>query len=228
MMLASILWALVVLAPAAPAPSDDQYVRAVAQRVAEAMHEEKYALALAEIEKAERERPLPDFVFMRAKVEETRGNCVAAVSLYGRFLETDPKREDAEAARAGRERCGADDEDEDAAPALPDVAPPSPRPWYADPIGGALVIGGTVAIGAGLGLFVQARADERSGERADALEDYERLGARSRKLGIAAASVLAAGGALVLGGVIRYAIVGRRNREHDQRVTLGADLVLHF
>jgi hypothetical protein len=230
MMVAAILWACLLAGPAEGDTSDDAFVRAVAQRVAEVMHDEKYAAALAEIEKAERERPLPDFVFMRAKVEETRGNCVAAVSLYGRFLETEPRREDAEAARAGRARCGAKD---DGATSNPAPAPVSAverpeRPWYADPGGGALVIGGTVAIGVGLGLFVQARADERSAERADTLEQHERLGDRSRKLGIAAVSVLAAGGALVLGGVVRYVVVGRRARKAERRVTLGSDLRIHF
>lgn len=228
MMRAAILWACLAAAPAEGETSDDAFVREVAQRVAEALHDEKYAVALSEIERAEAARPLPDFVFMRAKVEERRGNCVAAVALYDQLLETDLKREDAEVARAGRARCGAKDDPADEGPPVDPDPKPTARPWYADPFGGALVIGGTVAVGVGLGLFVQARADRRSAERADTLMQHERLGDRSKKLGIAAVSVLSVGGALVLGGVIRYVIVSRRAKTRDRRVVLGPDLRVHF
>lgn len=224
----AILWACLAVGPAQADMSDDAFVREVASRVAAAMHDEKYAVALSEIERAEATRPLPDFVFMRAKVEETRGNCVAAVSLYDRFLETEPGREDAEVARAGRARCGGKDDEEDV-PTRSSGDAGAPKPWYTDPAGGALVIGGTVAAGVGLGLFVQARADVRAAEGADNLEQHERFGDRSRKLGIAAATVLATGGALVLGGVIRYVIVGRRSRLLARKnVTLGPGLRVRF
>lgn len=230
MILGAILCGQLLLAPSASDVSDDAYVREVARRVATHMEAEHYAAALREIEAAESTRPLSDFVFMRALVEEERGNCRAAVPLYDRFLESGPLPKDAEAARAGRIRCGAEAEPgPEPTPVSPhDPPPPTPKPWYGDPVGGTLVIGGTVALGAGLGLFVQARADERAAERADTLAAHERLGDRASKLGIAAVSVLATGGALVVGGVIRYVVVARRGGRGARKVAIGPGLTVRF
>lgn len=97
--------------------------------------------------------------------------------------------------------------------------PSQRRRWYADPLGGALVIGGAVSLGAGVGLLVRSSQNRDAAREAVYREDFlERLDTATlqRRLGAAALGV---GAALVTGGVVRY--VTRRDRPGAGAVTVG-------
>lgn len=215
---------------AAPAADEAEYVRDVVGRAAAHVERRRYAEALAVLDQAERERPLPVFLYVRATIEERRGNCEGAVALYRRFLALDVPAKDAEDARRGVQRC----EGEPARVPEPEVVPapatdaaatdaspssdpsrtdrPPPRPWYADPWGGALVGVGVVGVGVGVGLVVQSRIDARAAADATGLQAFDDRSLRAVALDRAGIATMAVGGALLVAGAIRYTLVGTRER----------------
>lgn len=226
---------------AAPAADEAEYVRDVVGRAAAHVEAGRYEQALAVLDDAERERPLPVFVYVRATVEERRGDCQRAIALYRRFLEHDVPPADAEDARQGQARCrealGLPPEDTAAAPTTPgdeagdgagvdrdqpeadadrdagdEVEPPAPRRWYADPLGGTLMAGGVVGVGVGVGLYAQSRADARAADAAADLQTFDDRAQRAVRLDRAGIATMAVGGALIVAGVVRYALVGTRDR----------------
>ncbi|MCA9709460.1 MAG: hypothetical protein KDK70_26705, partial [Myxococcales bacterium] len=90
-------------------------------------------------------------------------------------------------------------------------APPTP-PWHTDPWGGVLVVGGVAGLGAGIGLYVQSRADARAAQSADTLQSYDDRATRALRLDRAGIATMAIGSALIAGGVIRYVVVATRGR----------------
>lgn len=235
------------IAVAAPAHDEAAYVRDVVGRAATHVEAGRYEQALAVLDDAERERPLPVFVYVRATVEERRGNCERASALYREFLQHDVPEADAEDAREGQARChearglpaegptvpespAGDDagepvDRERGAEVVPerrsnevdrgtddDREPPRPRRWYADPLGGALMAGGVVGLGVGVGLYVQSRSDARAADDASSLQIFDDRAQRAVRLDRAGIATMAVGGALLVGGAVRYALVGARAR----------------
>jgi tetratricopeptide (TPR) repeat protein len=86
--------------------------------------------------------------------------------------------------------------------------PDGPRPWYKDPIGGALVGGGVVAGVVGILFYRSATADLDRAESADTYEQSEDLIDRAKGRRTIGAIVGASGLVLVAGGVVRYLIAG--------------------
>jgi hypothetical protein len=235
-------------APARAAPTADEaeYVRDVVGRAAAHVERGRFEPALAVLDEAERTRPLPVFVYVRATIEERRGDCARAVSLYRRFLELDVADEDAEDARRGMTRCGegpappvdeampADPRDVDPTPApaassSPDTPPATPpRPWWTDPLGGALVATGVVGVGTGAALLGQSRADVRAASDATSLQRFDDRSRRALVLDRAGIVTIAIGSALLLGGAVRWAVVGTRFRRHAIAQRLGPGLLVRF
>lgn len=241
--LATLAGALVVAprAPASAAPARDEaeYVRDVVGRAAAHVEAGRYERALAVLDAAERERPLPVFVYVRATIEERRGDCERAVALYLRFLELPVAEEDAADARRGVARCRGEPEPATDPSAAADPSEPAPaaaprdaavgdpaaassagpdapplRPWYADPLGTSLVATGTVGLAVGLGLVGGSRADARAAADATSLQAFDDRSRRAIALDRAGIGTIAIGSALLLGGVIRWAVVGTRPRRH--------------
>jgi hypothetical protein len=89
------------------------------------------------------------------------------------------------------------------------VAPSPPRRWYQDKLGDGLVLGGIVAAAVGLIEYRSARSDLDAAEdrtRTPTLARYHALidGAHDKRT--AAILLFGGGGALIAGGVIRYAL----------------------
>lgn len=233
---------------AASAPAGDEseadYVRDVVGRAAAHVEAGRYEDALAVLDRAERERPLPVFVYVRATIEERRGNCERAVALYRRFLGLDPSKEDARDARHGMERCG---EAPPASPAAPSAASPGepavagspaprdepvasddppPRRWYADPLADALAATGTAGMITGVGLVLGGRAQAREAPAAATLQGFDDRSHRAIVLDRAGLITLGIGSALVLGGVIRWAVVGTAARRRATAWSPGASGLL--
>lgn len=216
---------------AAPAADEAEYVRDVVGRAAAHVEAGRYDQALAVLDEAERERPLPVFVYVRATVEERRGDCERAIGLYRDFLAHEVPEADAEDARRGQARCrrelglppedapagqqpGGDEprtDDRGTGIDRGDVEPP-PRRWYADPLGGVLAGVGVVGLGVGVGLFAAGRADARAADEAADLQTFDDRAQRAVRLDRAGIATMAVGGALLVAGAVRYAVVGTRER----------------
>lgn len=205
----------------------------------EAFQEEDFDAAAAAVEAAYIIEPEPMLLFPWAQAERSRGNCEAAVALYSRFLDSDAQAPDemVTLATENRDLCQAEldeagddvivDDDEtsvvDEVLAEEDPEPPPPEPvgtddqpkakaWYKDPVGGVLVGVGVAGVGAGVGLLAVASSRAKGASELDSHTDYldARTGATSLRNGGAIA--LSIGGALVIGGVVRYLLVAKKNK----------------
>ncbi len=184
----------------------------------------KYDEAAGELERAYALDPVPALLYARAQALRLGGRCRDAIALYREYLATTPNEQQTEAARTGLAACVQSVEAETPDPISageqprmqtppPSSPPPPPEEqtptrdtprWYSDRIGGALAIGGTVAIGLGIGFVIassHSRDDARDAElRIDAVRHLDDA-TLERRIGITA---IAAGIALVSGGVVRY------------------------
>ena len=93
----------------------------------------------------------------------------------------------------------------------------SERKWYADPAGGVLVGTGALGIAIGAALIPIANRQARSARDEFLHQEFDDRYRSARRARAAGISVLAVGGALVLGGIIRYAIVASRDRRGASR-----------
>jgi tetratricopeptide (TPR) repeat protein len=84
------------------------------------------------------------------------------------------------------------------------------KPWYADPYAPILI--GVGAVGVGLGGWYLSEADKENAKMPDQYDDFAAKGDRVRSLQIRGGVILGIGGALVLTGAIRYAVLGIRGR----------------
>ncbi len=169
----------------------------------------------------------PLFLFAAATARRRGGDCRGAIALYERFLESEPAPPQSDASEAGQaiEECrsiiGAAEPSPQPPPPVLVAAPrqetraedrPSPeRPWPRDVVGGVLLgsgvavaVGGAVVVGVGAGL-TRSRTESEAG--------FERREQSVRTLYAVGGSMLAAGGALLIGSIVRYAVVARRSRE---------------
>ncbi len=189
-----------------------------------------YETAIRELEAAHRIDPQPAILYAWAQALRLAGRCAEAIAVYRRYLATDPNAAQTAAAQHGITLCERARPAEPAPAAAPPEAPvdtpPDParagpaagpatdpsqrRRWYADPLGGALVIGGAASLGAGVGLLVRSSQNRDAAREAVYREDFVELldtATFQRRLG---AVSLTLGAALVAGGVVRY--VTRRDR----------------
>jgi hypothetical protein len=193
----------------------------------------KTAFELAEAGKLDEARQLlddahartgaPPLLFVRGTLEQSAGDCDAAVDFYRRYLATDPAETDAQAARDGIKQCGGQ--------AVPAPPPPSsmlaPTPAFAPPTttdapppakrndriaigllgsGAAATVAGGTLLGVGLGVASMAdrsRTEADFGNRLD----------RGRALTIAGGVVLPIGTALLIAGAVRLAKHRNQRRE---------------
>lgn len=225
--------AVVVLATALLQPADAE-ADAVARAEA-AFAEERYAAAADAFGEAYAARPLPRYLWAGAQAERLANDCAAAIELYDAFLATGPAPKDAGDARDAKQACTAKLEREAPQPSTrapepstTDGNPPAPDPdvatararerpplkWYRDPWGGALVGSGVFVGGIGVGLLVSAVRLDRDAADASTEGAYEASredAVLRQRVGIATVSV---GSALMVAGIVRWAIVGTRGRRH--------------
>jgi tetratricopeptide (TPR) repeat protein len=167
----------------------------------------------------------PTYLYARAQAERRAGRCEPAIELYEEFLVRSDSAKAKTAANDYIEECRAElasDAPADPPPPVveppPVVAPPPqrdakpPPPWYRDPWGGALVgvgLAASITGGALVGVAYRkaAAADDAGDDRAfgEALD-------RAQRLERGGAIALSIGGALIIAGVVRWAIVGSARR----------------
>lgn len=240
-MSASILLASLLIA-AAPGQGD------AARRAQAAFDAGDYDAAATAAAEAHAATGDPKHLYAQAQAERFGGRCDLAIEHYREFIADVPSGAATLAAQDNIAECEAvlgrtaSEPDpteapvEPAAPLQPEPTPApvdEPRPrrnqWARDPLGGVLVGAGVLALGVGGGLYGQARADQRAALRADDVVTYGERIDRAYTLSRAGLSVMIAGGALVVGGVIRWVVLARRPRSDQTALRVGSGgLVLRF
>lgn len=88
--------------------------------------------------------------------------------------------------------------------------PGKDRKWYLDPLGDTLVAFGVAGTGAGIGLLVAAQVQQNKVEDAPSYDEFDANTKKVRTLRIAGGATLGVGGLLLIGGAIRWAVLGLR------------------
>jgi tetratricopeptide (TPR) repeat protein len=174
--------------------------------------------------------PQPDYLFARAQALRLAGRCDDAIAVYLRFLETAPPEDEVIEAKLRMAECQqtiiaeptAEEPEGVVATAPPPIPPPRPTPEVdrprvqelprRDKAGGALVGTGSLVAAIGVGLVIgasqiAARADDATTER-----DYGNAFTRANRLSAIGISLASVGGALLLGGIVRYVVVAKQRR----------------
>lgn len=196
------------------APTEDH--AAVAAR---AFREGDFVLAAEAFQRAFDITGDPALLFGRAQALRRAGSCAAAIEVFEQFIAMSPPATDAEAAQAVIDECRAildvhepppspSPVDEDPPPASTSPPPSASPPWHRDVTGGALLGTGLAitAVGAALYGTAFAQADDRGGTE----QQYDDRRRRVRTFAATGGALLITGGALVVGSVIRYAVVSKR------------------
>lgn len=123
------------------------------------------------------------------------------------FVETPEDDEDDDVLEPEGETIGADDGEE--------------RPWFKDPLAAVLVGVGAIGVGTGVGLLARAGVEE--GEPAANYEKFVQQTDRVEKMRIAGAVVAGVGGALLIGGVVRWAVLGARQNARPRASAMMLD-----
>jgi len=242
-MLPALALVLAVLAPAGDGPAASPVAETTAEpdpavRAGELFRDGEFAEAAAAFEAAYERSKDPALLFGRAQALRRAGNCKAAIEVFEQFIDTTPPEPDVRAARDVIEACRAILGEDAIEPVPPQPQPdpqPSPAPtpdhdaaaWRRDVLGGVLVGTGLgVAVG---GAALQGASFRRAREREETEQAYEDRRRSARAMAGVGVGLLVTGGALVVGGVVRYVIVARRGGDRTQRTTaLRAPLVWRF
>jgi len=179
------------------------------------------------------------YLYARAQAQQEAGDCVGATATYEAFIATEPLPEAVAAAEAALEQCRAQLPERAPEPLpTPEPAAPQPEPtarrepaqrsWQRDPAGATLVAVGSAGIVTGVVLAIVARTQQAEAERAGDVVRYGEHNDRAVALSRASIPVLVVGGALLLGGVVRWAVLARKQRAANARVSLGSSLSIRF
>lgn len=224
---------LAALAPSAAAPPRVPEVEATgpaaeptdpAVRAGELFKRGEFEQAAAAFEEAYARTGDPALLFGRAQALRRAGNCGAAIEVFEAFIATSPPAADVQAARDVIEACRSI-LGEDATEPEPDVGEPEPAPepepvppprprWPRDVTGGVLLGSGLAVAVTGSALYgtAFARAADRSGEPMEGEQAFEARAQSVRTLAAVGGGLMLGGSALLVGSVVRYVIVARRER----------------
>lgn len=216
------------LAPVVAAPEADIEAGEAAWR------DERWNDASAAFAKAYARTGDPTFLYTRAQAERRAGHCALAIVLYEEFIASAPAPKARAAAEKNVEECRATMPVEaNTTPVEPEPGPepeaqpdggvdpgqdspvaerePAPvRPWHRDPLGGALVGGGlAVAVVGGTLVGLAYRTAKRAPRESDEVRFAGELD-QAHTLDRAGGVMLGIGSALIVGGVVRWVVVGRR------------------
>ena len=191
----------------------------------------KFEDALGELTLAYSLDPQPNLLYAIGQVHVKLGHCTEAIDFYERFLASKPAAGPAAEANQAITTCQQHATVEpppppkeppkvvDPAPPPPPPPPPPPavvvhRAFYTDVVGDALVGAGVVAGVIGIVEYTGARSDLDSADQATTYGAHQQLvddASSKRTLSIVFG---AAGGALVIGGIVRYVVHDRTETNH--------------
>lgn len=224
---------VVLLAMAGPSRGDP------AKRAEAAFEAGDYEAAAAAAGEAYAAKGDPMFLYAQAQAERFGGRCELAIEHYRQFIAAVPSSAATLAAQDNIAECeavlGRTDDDATPDPIEPLAADPTapvptapadepgdqsrPRSahWARDPLGGVLVGVGVGAVAVGGGLYGQARVDERAASQATEVVTYGERIDRAYTWSRAGVSLMVVGGAAIVGGVVRWAVLARKARRGDSR-----------
>jgi len=207
---------------AAAQPADD--AKSLYDKGVAAYTDHDYAAAVQAFHDAYNAEARPEFLFAWAQAERLSGDCASAIVHYRKFLDGHPPAVQAEAAQQPLVRCEralADQPPPPTAvaapppppppaptptptptPLAPPPPPPPPRHFYQDALGDALVAGGIVAAGVGVGLLAAAGSPDAATTWSDFQMRHDSAVTRQRFGAIA----LGVGAALIAGGVTHWVL----------------------
>jgi hypothetical protein len=216
---------LLVAAPRAARagePTMKPEARAHLERGLAAYGEKDWARAIREFRAGYALDPRPDFLFAWAQAARLSGDCTSAIDLYQRFVATGPSPEQSDAAQKMTERCretlAAAAPAEPAPTALdpyastpPSRAPAAPaavdRAWWKDGWGAGFTAAGVVGLGLGVGMLVAAGSSDDAATHAASYDEFAARHDEASTRRTYATIGLAAGGALLVTGGVRYLLV---------------------
>lgn len=225
------------------AATDSAVQPSAADEAVELTNQKRYAEAADAFARAHEETGEAAYLYAQAMSLRRAGSCRSAIGAFETFIAAGPPPADIEAAQTQIGECeslleksGANEAPKEEPPPPVEPSPPPVEPavvaapadqprWYRDPLGGVLVgVGAAAAVtgGALLGVsYASADVPPDESERG-----YDDRSTSVRRLSIAGISMLAAGGALLIGGTIRYALVARGHKraaasERRARVAAG-------
>jgi len=211
----------------APAPAPLSPAEQAKERALDAWEEGRYDEARAEIARAYELEPLRRYLYARARIEQADGHCDVANEFYRRYLAENPPEVDANAAKRAIAAC--DRQIADAGGTTNVDPPPIPaRPWHRDPLAIGLVTSGAVVLVVGFGLFGRAFVEHREAKRTLDHAEFDRRVRRARVLSPIGIAGISLGAALVVGGVVRWAVVRRRAKAADRLAIGPAGIGMHF
>lgn len=211
--------ALVLLTMLAPSRAEIREMVTRAEAAYKAKEWDVASRAFADVHAID---PKPDYLFARAQAERFAGRCNVAVKLWDSYIAAETSPDSVREAKALRAYCepvaigttappttaNASSPNADGGPA----PKPNRTPWYRDPAGGVLVATGGVSTVIGASVLGLALSRDRKASSADTEGGYvdEKDSARTpHRAGIV---VLSVGGALLIAGVVRWAIIASRSR----------------
>lgn len=214
--------------PASPtAPADVAAADAKIQSATAHYANGELGPALADFAEAYQLDPRPQLLFSMARLQIELADYRGAIARYEQYLGTNPGPKASDAARRGiveaQQKAGITP-----APAKPEpepkpLPPPATRPFYTDPLGDGLAAGGLIGGVTGLVLYLGARSDIDASEKVESLQahmDLSDRAVRKRNYAVVAGAV---GGALMVGAVVRWATLGKRERASVAFVPTGDD-----
>jgi len=215
-----VIGALLASVPAMAAPKG-KAAKAAFDRGVAAYQKGDFPGASEALGQSYRLEPDIETLFAWAQSERQQNNCESALDLYTKLLELDMPAENKDAVRAKMDECKAiiaaktgvldkpldPPKQEDKPVEPPPVEEPKPQPegrspWWKDPIGDALTVGGVVALGVG-GYFLYSakQAEDKSKENDAVFEEQQDKAESHGKIGVV---LTLTGGAFIVGGIVRY------------------------
>ena len=217
--LIALLLLAALVGPARAEPAMAPAARAQLQRGLRAYADHDWSAAIEAFRAGYAIDPHPDFLFPWAQATRLSGDCAGALPLYRRAREAASSQEDRADIEGLIARCQ-EEVDREKPPPKPPAAParrprvhvhraPPPRPaapppWYTDRLGGALAIGGVLAMGTGVGFLVAARRADDDAASAATLDGFVSASDSADQRRLIGAIALGAGAGLAAVAVLRY------------------------
>jgi hypothetical protein len=189
-----------------------------------------YAGAIADLEAGHALEPRREFLFAEGQAKRLAGDCKGAVALYQRFLATEPPAVQANATQIALGRCAQHMAAHPEVvvvntPPPPTPPRPPPPPWWHDAWGLRLSIAGAVGVAVGAGFLIAAHGAQSDADSATTLAAYDARWATAESRLTVGVAALTIGGALVAGGIVRFAVV-RREARAQAAVALGPGTIV--
>ncbi|MEM7154385.1 MAG: hypothetical protein AAF799_16180 [Myxococcota bacterium] len=234
--LAGVVLAL-AWSPSARAEPKDPVAREFLEKGQAAVARDDYGAAADFYQKALEIEREPKALYLLGQVEFLRKDCRASVSYFKQVREFDVGSEVESAMQPYLVECAermaaepvpapteepveepaeesvVEEPADEPEPAAEDDLRDGPVRWYRDPLGDTLVGVGAAAAAAGGSLLVVAQLQQNGATTYGGLEDrVDGIG----RMRIAGGATLGVGGALLIGGIVRWAVVSRRAKAQDR------------